>query len=1246
MRWLRSFVAHHPWLYSLLIITVLVVVLAWRNYSPGTFLTGWDNLHPEFDFWLNIKRSLAVTWQEYQGVGVLGGMGHAADLPRQLLLWAASLVLPTSMLRYFSTFAMLWLGPVGLLFLIRRFVLPKTQPIIREVGALSGALFYLLNLGTLQNFYVPFETFISQYGFLPWIIWLALEYLVKPSKKSIGWLFLIMVLAAPLGYVPTVFVSTTAVVGLFLLAHLFVKKKQIGQKITQVLTVILLFVLANFYWLSSPFLFTLTQNEIVFNSKINSFVSEDARLSNQKAGNFENVALLKGYWFDYIETLPDGQVKYLLETWRQHTSHSGIALLGMMFFVIGVLGLFTIGSNKNVSYRVAFILWWVVGVFMLLNDNPPFGFIFRFLQENIPLFNEIFRYVFTKWSVVAITAYSFAFAAGIALILRVLKFLTGKFAFTIQAIIFGFVIGCLLVIQCFPMFNGYLLSPAVRLRIPNEYFETMAYFKTRPTQFRVMNLPQYTFYGWNIYAWGYGGSGWWWHGVEQPFMDRAFDVWRPENEFYYTQLNQALYSQNSEQLQKLLDTYQVGYVLLDYNLENNRAHFLPETEQLLQGISGFELTKQFGKIKIYERKNLSESNSYIKAPTSYVEINQVFGGEPFDPSTQLYDTVVETQTPSVVFPFANSSLFKPNLETRQTKAQYTVGANVSDLTLTVPDFMTSEKTVPALISVSKSTENGNEYQLTLSYLTPQFSLNGELITEPVTDRTTLPADDSSSPHLLALNGSAFAPLPALEDLSEPKELGIFSITTSEPNNLGILSLDQQLNDLGETLLSKPTQACSTEIGTIKKNAVGANGIQLTGSGGIGCISIELPQIDLDNQKNILLHLGYDYASTTNTQPSVLVKESAANQALNSFAGILPISAQLHHQSEFISLEKALSASQAAELTIEFGLVPPSNDSTYSITYQNPSVDIFKEVGSIEYQPAADISSHLKVPLKTGDQLDLSIPMATTMGMSDIGVAEENPSLTSHFKPLNCDLFNTESFNKQRSDQGITYTATNASSCDFWYYPRLSAQAYYQVLIESEYHSGKPTSICLEETRSRKCLLETKLSKQGGLEQFFTFPMNSSSGLNLRTDVHGVGSEPSETTLQSFYILPFPQSWLQKIIASTPQPIKTNTVSVTTPTHPEPNSYFFTVNASESGLLVLNQSFDKNWIAFSLSQPLKLFDHHRVNSWANGWFVPTGTYDVVVFFWPQLLSWFGFGLLIVASVAIIAGLIFSKKHSEE
>src|ERR1035437_11006185 len=120
------------------IITILGItfLLFIRNHSANTWLIGWDNLIPEFNFHVNIQRSIFAVWQEYQGLGLLGGMGHASDLIHQLSLLIMSFVIPTQLLRYTWTFLMLFTGSTGAYFLLKKLILKDNEfsDIKKQIG--------------------------------------------------------------------------------------------------------------------------------------------------------------------------------------------------------------------------------------------------------------------------------------------------------------------------------------------------------------------------------------------------------------------------------------------------------------------------------------------------------------------------------------------------------------------------------------------------------------------------------------------------------------------------------------------------------------------------------------------------------------------------------------------------------------------------------------------------------------------------------------------------------------------------------------------------------------------------------------------------------------------------------------------------------------------------------------------------------------------------------------------------------
>ena len=91
--------------------------LCWQNYQPGTWLSGWDTLHPEFNFSLYFQRIFTV-WQSHQGLGAPPSQAHAAEIPRMFVYYPLSFILPTSFLRYSYFFLTLILGPLGVYYFI------------------------------------------------------------------------------------------------------------------------------------------------------------------------------------------------------------------------------------------------------------------------------------------------------------------------------------------------------------------------------------------------------------------------------------------------------------------------------------------------------------------------------------------------------------------------------------------------------------------------------------------------------------------------------------------------------------------------------------------------------------------------------------------------------------------------------------------------------------------------------------------------------------------------------------------------------------------------------------------------------------------------------------------------------------------------------------------------------------------------------------------------------------------------
>ena len=206
-----------------LLLIVIAFLIIFKSYTPGTILSGWDTLHPEFDFGLYFRRIFTI-WQSNQGLGAPPSQSHIGDLPHAFILWIMSFILPMNSLRYVYILSMLMIGPLGVYFFLKDHVFNRNKQL--QIFAFIGGLFYLLNLGTLQNFYTPLEMFVVLYGFIGWFFWATMYFLENSNKKNLLVVFIIILLLTPSSHTATLWYIFYFSFGLFLLTNLILNRFQ------------------------------------------------------------------------------------------------------------------------------------------------------------------------------------------------------------------------------------------------------------------------------------------------------------------------------------------------------------------------------------------------------------------------------------------------------------------------------------------------------------------------------------------------------------------------------------------------------------------------------------------------------------------------------------------------------------------------------------------------------------------------------------------------------------------------------------------------------------------------------------------------------------------------------------------------------------------------------------------------------------------------------------------------------------
>jgi len=672
----------------------------------NTYLIGWDNLMPEFNLGMNIQRSIFAVWQEYQGLGLLGGMGHASDLIHQLSLLLMSFVIPTQLLRYAWTFLMLFTGSAGAYFLIKKLILKDNElsEIKKQSISLLGALFYLLNLSTIQSFYAPFEAFIAHFAALPWLLLTSLLFFIKPNFKNGLFLIIVLMLATPQAYIPTLFL--VYMISLLLLTFSLAILKPSFFVLKSFLKMIAIILVINAFWLLPFLYFTLTNSQVALTAKINQMSTETVFLQNKAYGDIFNVMLLKGFWFNNVDPNLKAVFTYMLSPWRNYLNNIPVTLLGYFLFGVVLAGITaTVRKGKNIL--IAFFVLFVFSFTMLTTNTPPFSWIDTFFRQ-IPLFNEAFRFPFTKFSILTSLTYAIFFTLGIAKITSLP---------IIKRVHFGLLIlvsVLLLLIFIFPVFNGKLFYEKEKINLPKEYSQVFDFFNKQDPNTRITDLPQPTFWGWEFYNWGYDGSGFLWYGIKQPILDRAFDVWSKTDENYYWELSNAIYSKNPLLFINVLNKYQVNWLLMDNNLIYPSSPLALATENintLINQNPSIQKVARFGNIAIY-KVNLKDNPKDFVFSSNLRDTNSYTWGDN-DKAYADLGNYASQENDGVFYPFR--SLFSNK---NQNNLEYKIVNEKDDILLTNPlpeydsnvnlnlnSFIQNEKIIAADFVTEKDNKN-------------------------------------------------------------------------------------------------------------------------------------------------------------------------------------------------------------------------------------------------------------------------------------------------------------------------------------------------------------------------------------------------------------------------------------------------------------------------------------------------------------------------------------------------------------
>lgn len=1161
------------------------ISVAGKNYLPGTWLSGWDNLHPEFNFPLNIKRSLQSVWQEYQGLGLVAGMAHAADLPRQLFLWLVDLVLPTRLIRYFYHFLMLAVGTVGMYWFLAKKVLPfgedETKIFTRFLASVLGAGFYLLNLGTVQYFYVPYETFSHFWAFFPWQLLVIFNFLEQPRKKR--WLALLLVcfLASPQAYVQTLFVVLALCAGLILVVYWLGERSRQATK--KVLAVALALLLANAYWLLPNSYFLLTRPAVTQESKINQMATLETFLRNQERGNLEDFALLKGYYYDFhdwIETTTD----YFMPAWRNHFSQGRVEDFGFFLFGLVLLGLLV----KN-HYRRYFLVLLGLAAMALLMAVPPFAQVNDFLRR-VPLLEQMFRAPFNKFVVPAIFAFSGFLALAVE---RGFTFLRNKILPSL--LIFGLVMGAL-VYQVWPVFEGELFYFNLRVEIPQEYFELFEFFGDQDKSTRIANLPQLTFWGWTFYDWVGRGSGFLWYGIEQPILDRAFDVWSQEGEGYWWEVNYALKREDAQLLASVFAKYRVDWVLIDESVltADPKPIDFDKLYQLVVDTGQVREEHRFGHLGVY-RLERGEKKDFVELVDQADLVGKGFGYVWKD--QQFADFGDYYFRPGMgdnyyLFPsfFSNKNQTDLEFQIKETEERLVLEARLPDWSgeLVLPSLLAADNLVPVRFW---SRARAGQTEIELEYLRPEIWVGGEQVGENPREKLAV---RTVQPLYLAVNNRDYL---EINPTSDWVEVGETYLKTTALNTINFYAQKPR-----EDYVLVPSEfleaaVCGPELEGVQvaSEAMGEGKLAVRAKETANCVSRPLV---FWPRENGLFRVSFQYQTSTEAQPQYCLMDTLWGECLNK-----KDLKRLVLAKEPQAVVEYMEVGEFEEKQLVFTLIVEAIEKAdwQEVVYDQMAVSIHPLVaqGAIDLRQKADLLAQERILLPEGEEITVKLPRVE--------------SFYNFTQEINQFL--------QGKEEAVMPL------------PYFSQDQAYLLGIDSQTGQAMPIRFWVDNPQAKRGELDTYLSDLPQLTRnWFVLPQVNDyyEGYGLHFDNQKFGGQEGENYLGEVEISVFPLEYLKRLKVVSQEVSQVEGKQLEGVDVDKRAYWSYRVEVPEfGGLLIFSQAYADGWQAWA-GKPFfgQKLEHVKVNNWANGWLLGEnlGEQKIVILFWPQYLEFLGFGLL--------------------
>ncbi|MFA7143404.1 MAG: hypothetical protein WC175_05475, partial [Candidatus Dojkabacteria bacterium] len=551
-----------------ILLLLILIVISVLSFKTGYSYLSNDNYSPDLNPILTIQRSIqSPAWRSYRVLG-FASESEQADIFRSGFYYILDLFLPTWSLSQIFGLLCLVVGSWFTALISSNLVRDFSKKRYSELAFLLAGIFYISTLWTVWVYYQNMFPYITQFGFLPLVVW-SLYRLVKVFNwKNALILFISTILFTSTFVIATLFVVDIIVISFLTLIFAIFQSKGLKEVLKKTFLTILLFVCTQLFWILPFIHYTTNVSGDVVDSHTNQTVTTSIIDLEKEAMTSLDSARM---YTRILETTDDNSGKnYLFEDARDYLTYDFFKFVGLIPAIFSVIAIIFAVIKKRWIY--VFIGLLAIGFwFIIKNLNPPLGSIYRFFQDNIPLFKQVFRWPSSKLGQSYIYMTSILGSVGLIYLLDFLtSFLKNRFLKIAIFVLSTSVIFLSLFFFSSYLFEGKLFVKRAIVSIPTDYYELGTYLEEKDPKGRILYLPTANNGYFREYNWGFVGSGFLHYILPNPLMDMSLSIGSEFGEDAMWEIRNLEIARDIEGIKNFIDKYEIKYILVDKNLIKGR----------------------------------------------------------------------------------------------------------------------------------------------------------------------------------------------------------------------------------------------------------------------------------------------------------------------------------------------------------------------------------------------------------------------------------------------------------------------------------------------------------------------------------------------------------------------------------------------------------------------------------------------------------------------------------------------------